>query len=445
MVMNEIMIGMQLLLIVILTAFSAFFVATEFSIVRVRPARIEQLAEEGHKNARTVKKIIENIDAYLSACQLGITITSLGLGWLGQPTILKLIQPLMNELAVPAALSQGLAFVLSFSIITYINVVIGELFPKSVAIILTEKVSLLVSKPLIWFYNIMYPFIWILNKSSRQVAKLWGITNPTTNSDALSEEELQIVLKESYNNGEISLSEYNYVNRIFAFDNRLANEIMIPRTEMVTLSDHLSIDEAINIIQKERYTRYPLTKNDDKDSIIGFIHIKQLLTDWLKNEGYENKSLLEYAQPIIHIIETTPIQAVFLKMQKERTSIAILHDEFGGTAGLISAEDILEEIVGEIRDEFDEEETPLIQKINDHHYILDSKLPLTEVNEVLSLSIDREDIHTLGGWILYQNPNLKKGETIEYNGYLFKIDKMIRQHIFSFDVQKIPAPLAEEK
>ncbi|MGO5013136.1 hemolysin family protein [Niallia sp. Sow4_A1] len=438
------MIGMQLLVIVILTAFSAFFVATEFSIVRVRPARIEQLVEEGHKNALTVKKIIENIDSYLSACQLGITITSLGLGWLGQPTILKLIQPLMVNWDVPAALSQGLAFVLSFSIITYINVVIGELFPKSVAIILTEKISLLVSKPLIWFYTIMYPFIWLLNKSSRQVAKLWGISDPTANNEALSEEELQIVLKDSYKNGEISLSEYNYVNRIFAFDNRLANEIMIPRTEMVTLSDSLTIKEAVNIIQTERYTRYPLTKNEDKDSIIGFIHIKQLLTDWIKNSN-ENKSLSDYVQPIIHIIESTPIQAVFLKMQKERTSIAILYDEFGGTAGLVTAEDILEEIVGEIRDEFDEEETPLIQKISDHHYILDSKLSLTEVNELLSITINREDIHTLGGWILFQNPNIKKGEAIEYNGYLFKIDKMIRQHIFTFDVQKIPSHLTIEK
>lgn len=442
--MKEIMIGMQLLVIVILTAFSAFFVATEFSIVRVRPARIEQLVEEGHKNALTVKKIIENIDSYLSACQLGITITSLGLGWLGQPTILKLIQPLMVNWDVPDALSQGLAFVLSFSIITYINVVIGELFPKSVAIILTEKISLLVSKPLIWFYTIMYPFIWLLNKSSRQVAKLWGISDPTANNEALSEEELQIVLKDSYKNGEISLSEYNYVNRIFAFDNRLANEIMIPRTEMVTLSDSLTIKEAVNIIQTERYTRYPLTKNEDKDSIIGFIHIKQLLTDWIKNSN-ENKSLSDYVQPIIHIIESTPIQAVFLKMQKERTSIAILYDEFGGTAGLVTAEDILEEIVGEIRDEFDEEETPLIQKISDHHYILDSKLSLTEVNELLSITINREDIHTLGGWILFQNPNIKKGEAIEYNGYLFKIDKMIRQHIFTFDVQKIPSHLTIEK
>ena len=186
MVMKEIMIGIQLLLIVILTAFSAFFVATEFSIVRVRPVRIEQLVEEGQKNALAVKRIIENMDAYLSACQLGITITSLGLGWLGQPTILKLIQPLMNNLTVPTALSQGLAFAISFSIITYINVVIGELFPKSVAIILTEKIALLISKPLIWFYKFMYPFIWLLNKSSRQVAKLWGITNPSANNDALS-------------------------------------------------------------------------------------------------------------------------------------------------------------------------------------------------------------------------------------------------------------------
>lgn len=283
----------------------------------------------------------------------------------------------------------------------------------------------------------MYPFIWILNHASRHVAKLYGIKDVNQNNNALTEEELQIVLEESYKSGEINLSEFNYVNRIFTFDNRLANEIMIPRTEMITLSDRLTVEEALKIILTERFTRYPVTKGEDKDFILGFIHIKQLLTDSIKNRNIGKKPLSDYVQPIIHVIEHTSLHQIFLKMQKERSSIAILYDEFGGTAGLVTIEDIIEEIVGEIRDEFDEEEAPFIQKISDSHYILDSKLEIDQVNDLLSLSLEIEGIHTLGGWILFQNPTFKKGETIEHNGYIFKIDKMLRNHILSFDVQKI--------
>ncbi|HWJ77771.1 MAG TPA: hemolysin family protein [Niallia sp.] len=431
------MLALQILLIVFLIILSAFFVATEFSIVRVRASRIEQLIAEGNLKAKSVKQILDNIDGYLSACQLGITITSLGLGWLGQPAILELLKPLLNHINIPISIANVLSFVISFSIITYINVVLGELFPKSIAIINAEKVSLVISKPLILFYKCMYPFIWILNHASRHVAKLYGIKDVNQNNNALTEEELQIVLEESYKSGEINLSEFNYVNRIFTFDNRLANEIMIPRTEMITLSDRLTVEEALKIILTERFTRYPVTKGEDKDFILGFIHIKQLLTDSIKNRNIGKKPLSDYVQPIIHVIEHTSLHQIFLKMQKERSSIAILYDEFGGTAGLVTIEDIIEEIVGEIRDEFDEEEAPFIQKISDSHYILDSKLEIDQVNDLLSLSLEIEGIHTLGGWILFQNPTFKKGETIEHKGYIFKIDKMLRNHILSFDVQKI--------
>ncbi|WP_445486527.1 hemolysin family protein [Niallia sp. 03133] len=437
------MIIANLILICLLIAFSAFFVASEFAIVRVRPTRIEQLIAEGNSNAETAKKIIVNMDGYLSACQLGITMTSLGLGWLGEPTVLKLILPVLHKLAISPTLSHIVAFIISFSVITYINVVVGELFPKSIAIQQTEKVTLLFAKPLRLFYKGMYPFIWILNNASRLVARLYGVKNPRSGEPAHSEEELQLVLAESYKNGEITTSEFRYVNNIFEFDNRVANEIMVPRIEMVTLCEDLNLEEVLQIIQTERYSRYPITKNDDKDNIIGFVHIKQLLSDFIKNKNMEEKPLKSYIQPIIHVMEFIPIQHILRRMQKERINIAVLHDEFGGTAGLISVEDILEEIVGEIRDEFDINELPNIQKVNDHHYIFDSKLLLDEVNNILPIHIEHDSIHTIGGWVLSQNPDLQKGQSILYDHFEFKAVKMVNHHVSSIEVKEIIAKQAK--
>ncbi|MFT8321056.1 MAG: hemolysin family protein [Bacillus sp. (in: firmicutes)] len=437
------MILTNLLLICLLIAFSAFFVASEFAIVRVRPTRIEQLIAEGNANAITVKNILVNIDGYLSACQLGITITSLGLGWLGEPTVLKLIQPLLTKVAIPPTLAPIIAFILSFSVITYINVVVGELFPKSIAIQQTEKVTLIFAKPLRLFYRCMYPFIWILNHAARLVARLYGIKNPSGGEPAHSEEELQLVLAESYKSGEITTSEFRYVNKIFEFDNRVANEIMVPRTEMVTLTEELTIDEVLQIVQNQRYSRYPITKNDDKDNIIGFVHIKQLLTDCIRNKSIDEKPLKSYIQPVIDVMEFIPIQLILLRMQKENINMAILHDEFGGTAGLVTVEDILEEIVGEIRDEYDINELPHIQKVNEHHYIFDSKLLLEDVNHILPLHLEHDDIHTIGGWLLSEYPELQQGQSILYNHFEFKIAKMKNQHVCSIEVREIIAKNAK--
>ncbi|PKG25407.1 hemolysin family protein [Niallia nealsonii] len=430
------MILTNLLIVCLLIVLSAFFVASEFAIVRVRPTRIEQLIAEGNSHAISVKQIITNMDGFLSACQLGITITSLGLGWLGEPTVTKLFHPLLDKLPISDAFTHILSFLIAFCLVTYINVVVGELFPKSIAIQQTEKVALLLSKPLLLFYKVMYPFIWILNNAARVVVRLYGIKQPTIET-AHSEEELQYVLAESYKSGEITTSEYRYVNNIFEFDNRLANEIMVPRTQMITLCEDLPLKEIIKIITAERFTRYPITKEDNKDTIIGFVHIKQLLTDCIKNICPEEKPLKKYAQPIIHVMEFIPIQLLLMRMQKDHINIAILNDEFGGTAGLVTVEDILEEIVGEIRDELDEDEFPLIQKIHDNHYILDSKLHLTEVNNLLSMHLEHNNIHTIGGWLLSQNPDLKKGESIFYDNYEFILVKTNSRQVSQIEVKAV--------
>lgn len=272
------MIWMNVVIIVFLMAFTALFVASEFAMVKVRTTRIDQLLSEGNPKAEAAKKVISNLDGYLSATQVGITIISLILGWLGEPTIREILNPVFEWIHIPLSLKHIISFIIAFIVITYFHVVIGELSPKTIAIQKAEEILLLFAKPLILFYRLMYPFIWILNRSARLVTGLFGVQPASENEMVLSEEELRLILSQSYESGEINQSEYRYMNRIFEFDNRIAKEIMVPRTELVTLSKGASMEEIIEIVKEEKYTRYPLI-DGDKDNILGVVNIKEVLTD----------------------------------------------------------------------------------------------------------------------------------------------------------------------
>lgn len=413
------MITINLLLIVLLIALTAFFVATEFAIVKVRVSRINQLISEGKRSAVAAKQVVTHLDEYLSACQLGITVTALGLGWLGEPTVERLLHPLFAQLNLNENVTHILSFIIAFATVTFLHVVIGELAPKTVAIQKAEKITLLFAKPIIWFYKIMYPFIWLLNGSARLVVGLFGLKPASEHEAAHSEEELRLILSDSYKSGEINKNELTYLNNIFEFDERVAKEIMVPRTEMVTVSTHDSFADILSIIRTESFTRYPVV-SQDKDHIIGFINVKEFLTANLDVEDFANQFLLEkLISPVIHVIETVPIHDLLVKMQKERIHLAILLDEYGGTSGLVTVEDILEEIVGEIRDEFDENEVPAIRKLNENHYLLDSKLLIEDVNKLLGTSIESDEVDTIGGWFLTKNYAATVGSEIEVDGFTF--------------------------
>ncbi|RLQ93189.1 hemolysin family protein [Falsibacillus albus] len=431
------MIIINILTLILLIALTAFFVASEFAIVKVRSSRIDQLIAEGNSKAEAAKELITNLDSYLSACQLGITITALGLGWLGEPTVQELIHPLFGTLHIPESISHILSFVISFSAITFLHVVMGELAPKTFAIQMAEELTLLVAKPLILFYKIMYPFIWVLNSSARLVAGLFGLQPASEHDMAHSEEELRIILSESYKSGEINQSEYRYVNQIFEFDNRLAKEIMVPRTEIVSFEKDTSLKEILSTLRIEKYTRYPVT-DGDKDNIIGIVNMKELLTDCVHQQCPEDETLLKYIKPVIRVIETIPIHDLLLKMQKERNHMAILADEYGGTAGIVTVEDILEEIVGEIRDEFDADEIPLVRKLGENHFIFDAKLLIHQVNDLLGTDLSEDEVDTIGGWLLTQKYDLKQGDAIEEGSYIFKVHEMEGHHILYVEVMKKP-------
>lgn len=410
---------MNILLVIILILLTAFFVAAEFALVKVRTTRIDFLIEEGNQRAIHVKKILNNLDEYLSACQLGITVTALGLGWLGEPTVMRLLEPLFDTYGVNAALSSLLSFAIAFLTITFFHVVVGELAPKTIAIQKAESVALLLSKSLILFYNIMYPFIWVLNGSARSFIRLFGFKPVKDHEVAHSEEELRLILSESYKSGEINQSEMMYVNKVFEFDDRLAKEIMVPRTEMICLFKEDSYDTNINVIREGQYTRYPVADND-KDHIVGLINIKHIFTTY----HHEQKSMEPYIRPIIHVSEGTPIKQLLIKMQKERIHMAIVIDEYGGTAGLVTVEDILEELVGEIRDEFDVHEDPMVEKVDEKTMIVSGKLLLDDMNELLQIDLKDDNIDTIGGWMITNHLEATKGTTVDYDNHQFIVEEI---------------------
>ncbi len=423
-----------MLLVAVLIGLTGFFVATEFAIVKVRSSKIDQLVAEGKKGAVSAKKVITHLDEYLSACQLGITVTAMGLGVLGEPTVERLLSPIFMRFDLNESLTHLLSFGIAFIVMTYLHVVVGELAPKTFSIQKAEAVTLLFSAPIIWFYKIMYPFIWILNGSARILVGMFGLKPASEHEQAHSEEELRLLLAKSYKSGAINQSELKYVNNIFEFDERLAKEIMIPRTEMITIPEHDTISSFLEMAASEQYTRYPVTIGGDKDQIVGIVNIKEVLSDVAFDDTLRVNLVGPYVKPVIQVIESYSINKLLRKMQKERIHMAILLDEYGGTAGLVTVEDILEEIVGEIRDEFDSDEVLDRQRIGESHYIFNGKVLVEDVNTLMGTNIKNDEIDTLGGWILSQKIDVKLNETLVYNEFEFIVKEIDGRHIQTIEV-----------
>ncbi|GAA3406405.1 hemolysin family protein [Paenibacillus hodogayensis] len=424
------MITLNLLLVALLIAATAFFVATEFAIVKLRPSRVDQMVQENRKNAGAVKKVTANLDGYLSACQLGITITALGLGWLGEPTVEKMLHPLLEPLHMPEEVVSFLSFFVAFVLMTYVHVVLGELAPKTAAIHKAEAIALLTAKPIMFFYKMMYPFIWVLNGSANSLIRLFGMKPAKEHEEAHSEEELRIILTESYESGKINNTEYGYVNRIFAFDDMLAREIMVPRTDMVCLYADQTTEQNLKVIKEEQYTRFPVA-GGSKDEIVGMINTKQF---FLRHDDNPDIELSELILPVVRVPDTLPIKALLLRMQQERVHMVVLMDEYGGTSGMITIEDILEEIVGEIRDEFDGEEKQEIEKLDDNRFVVDGKLSVMRINELFDTHIESEGAETIGGWLYGQRAELKKDDEWHIGNLTFIVRDKERHRIRKVEI-----------
>lgn len=390
-------LALKLVLILLLVFMNGFFVSAEFAMVKVRSSRIDSLVSTGHKRARFASHLTNNLDGFLSACQLGITLSSLGLGWIGEPAIASLLERWFSQFGLRSeVLTHTIAFVIAFTFITVLHIVLGELAPKTIAIRKSESVTLLTAAPLILFHRIMYPFIWVLNGMANRLLKLIGIAPASEQESAHTEEEIRILVKESHKNGLIDHTELALMDNIFEFAETNAREIMIPRTEMICLYANQTFEDNKAIALEEMHTRYPVC-DGDKDNIIGFVHIK----DILKVSSQNLKDIRMITRPMTTVPESMQISTLLKLMQKRRTQIAILIDEYGGTSGLVTLEDIMEEIVGEIQDEFDEER-PEVEKRDEHTHSISGMMLIEEVNSYFGLDIDTDDYDTIGGWLYSQ-------------------------------------------
>ena len=404
----------ELLAAAALVMANGFFVATEFAIARLRPTRAEQLVREGRAGARSALHAVRHIDAYLAACQLGITLASIGLGVAGKPAFEHLLEPVLGEDAELASI--GLAAALAFSIITLLHVVVGELAPKSLAIARTDRTALWVTPPMRAFYLLTRPLVDLFNAMGNLLLKPFGIPPAReAGHSPHSEDELRALVRESLREGLILPDESEFADKVFTFGDRRTREIMRPRPEIAFVTTEDGLREAAALAAETGYTRLPLGEADGGlDAPVGLVHAKDLLTAALG--GGAGADLRAIARPLARVSESTLVDELLRELRRDRRHIALVVDEHGTTIGLVTLEDVLEEIVGEIEDEFDPEQRKAVRRRPDGVYV-DGGAPLREVAEELGLDVADPYEATIGGHALELLGRLPEvGETIEIEG-----------------------------
>lgn len=432
--MDSVPIVLNLLLVFFLVFLNGFFVAAEFAIVKVRQTRLTQLVNDGNKRARYAQKVTQKLDAYLSACQVGITLASLGLGWVGEPAIAHMIvEPLLGHTGMPDYMVSAISFGIAFGIITFLHIVLGELAPKSLAIQKAEATSLWVAAPLMFFYKLLFPAIWFLNGTANALMKRLGLQIVSEHEAAHTEEEIRLLVNQSHQSGHIDQTELALMEQVFDFSETLVRETMIPRIDMVCLYTTNTFEENLEIIRSHRHSRFPVA-DEDKDNIIGFVHATDFYLAALEKGNVELESLL---RPITTVPESMEISAVLRLLQKKRSQMAIVIDEYGGTAGLVTMEDILEEIVGDIQDEFDEDERPDIEVV-ENGLSVSGMMMLADLNDHLPFNLESEDVDTIGGWLYSQlEEEIAVDASILHENHLFTVKQMDNHRITRVLIQKV--------
>ncbi|NDV69620.1 hemolysin family protein [Dysgonomonas sp. 25] len=399
---------MDIFLSVLITFFfvflNGFFVAAEFAIVKVRSSQLEIKIQEGNKRAILSKHITHHLDAYLAATQFGITISSLALGWLGEPVVSKLLLSLLDlfNLSVDPSIVHKIALVTAFVVITILHIVLGELAPKSLAIQRAEQTTLIVSYPLHWFYLVCKPFIYVLNGIANLVIKAVGL-HVVTEQESYSSDELKYLVdqvKESGNSEETGGPDYELIQNAFDFSDRTAKQIMVPRTQVVAIDVNDYDNSSLDFVIEEGYSRIPCYE-DNIDNTIGVVHLKDILRKMRENKSDEDViNIRSIVRPVTFIPETKRIGALLKEFQVKHQQIAMVINEYGGVEGIITMEDILEEIVGEIQDEYDNE-TPFVEKTGDSTYQVLATAAMDDINDDLPHPIDKEGQYdTLAGYLI---------------------------------------------
>ncbi|MCC7453518.1 MAG: HlyC/CorC family transporter [Crocinitomix sp.] len=417
----------DILITFLLVFFNGFFVAAEFAIVKVRASQLEVKVKEGNRMAILSKHIVSHLDGYLAATQLGITLASLGLGWIGEPVVSKLIINFMHLVGFEIApeLAHDIALPIAFALITILHIVFGELAPKSLAIQRSEKTTLFIAYPLQFFFIIFRPFIWILNGIANFILKSIGITN-VHGADVHSSKELQYLVQQGQASGEIDDAEYRIIKNAFDFSEQTAKQIMVPRTQVFAIDINEFNDSTIDKIIEESYTRIPCY-DKSIDTIVGVIYLKDILIAIRKNEPINIRSMM---RNMLVVPETKSIGKLLNEFQIKHQQMALVVDEYGGTEGIITMEDILEELVGEIQDEYDNE-ISIVEKVGDKTYNVIASSPIDDINELLPHPIEKdEQYETLAGFLILKFgkiPSLK--DKIVIDQYEFSILKKNKNSI----------------
>ena len=402
-----------------LVLLNGFFVAAEFAIVKVRSSQIA--LEKGNLSKRAAENIIDNLDGYLAATQLGITLASLGLGWVGEDVMSRIILNFMNAigLSISESLAHSIALPIAFAVLTVLHIVFGELAPKSLAIRYPTSTTLKVSIALRIFYLIFKPFIWLLNGFANIILRMFGV-KPINEQEIHSEEELRLIIAESQEGGAIEPEERELIQNVFDFDDRIVRQVMVPRVKISGIRANLSIQETMDLIVKEGYSRYPVFENS-LDEIIGIVHAKDVITAYFQRTDIALKDVMRQAH---FIPESKPIDALLREFQRRKTQMAIVVSEFGGTIGIVTLEDILEELVGEIQDEHDHEQQ-IVTLLDKQVYHVVAQSSIHDINKFIEVPFpESEDYETLSGFITYHRPAINEGDTFTLGGYKFKILKL---------------------
>jgi CBS domain containing-hemolysin-like protein len=389
------MTTLELIFVLFLVLANGFFVAAEFALVKVRLSQIEQLAQAGSFPARVARNVVNHLDAYLSACQLGITLASLGLGWVGEDVGRKLLRPGLAALGFPDA-ADYLALPLAFVLITFLHISLGEQAPKIMAIRAAQPTALFVSIPLTVFYKVLWPFIWVLHTASNLMLRLIGVRAVPPNEQMPTEEELRLILAESAAGGELSRRERLMMENVLDLEEKVTRQVMVPRRDIVFLNTRRSAQENLNIISESQYTRFPLC-DGDLDRVIGMVHTKDVLGAIAS--GQPLPPLTKLARKIPFLPETMRLDVLLREFQRNRTHVAMVVDEYGTVSGMVTFEDVLEELVGPIQDEFDRE-LPMIIRRNNGRFLVDALCPLDELVEACHLELPEVTSDTTGGLII---------------------------------------------
>ena len=418
---------LKLLVVLVLVLINGFFVAAEFAFVGVRRSRIETMAASGSAAAKRLLSLLSNLNAYLSASQLGITLASLALGWVGEPTVASLLESPLAGFS--DAWRHGIAFVIAFSIITSLHIVIGEQAPKLLGLELAEKIALAVTLPMKAFYWVFHWPIRALDWASVGIVRLFGLKASLEHASSYTEAEIRQLVDTSRESGHLRAEERKLIHRVFEFSDTLVREAMVPRTEMAAIPETSSLAEITKAFEKYRYSRLPVYR-ESLDDVIGFIHSKDVMPYLLQPDKFRLEDVL---QPPLYVVDTARLEDVLRQMQKAKAHFGFVVDEHGGLEGVITLEDLLEEIVGDISDEHDEEVNEQITQVSDREYRLAGGLAVRDLNRRLKLNLPESEAYTtIAGFLMTQAGHvLNPGEVVNYNGLSFEIDRVEKRRVIS--------------